>query len=66
MESNRNDIYERVTAQILEAVERGACSYSMPWHRTGGETFTPINAQSKKPYRGINVVGLWAALLAII
>jgi antirestriction protein ArdC len=61
MDTNRNDIYERITAQILQAVERGACSYSMPWHRTGGETFTPINAQSRKPYRGVNVVSLWAA-----
>ena len=61
MESNRNDIYERVTAQILEAVERGAGSYQMPWHRTGGDTFAPVNAQSKKPYRGVNVVSLWAA-----
>ena len=61
MESNRSDIYERVTTQILQAVERGAGSCQMPWHRTGGDTFTPINAQSKKPYRGVNVVSLWVA-----
>jgi antirestriction protein ArdC len=33
----------------------------MPWHTSGRYAFSPINAASKKPYRGINTVCLWAA-----
>jgi antirestriction protein ArdC len=33
----------------------------MPWHTSGRYAFSPINATSKKPYRGINTVCLWAA-----
>jgi antirestriction protein ArdC len=33
----------------------------MPWHTSGRFAFSPINVTSKKPYRGINTVCLWAA-----
>jgi antirestriction protein ArdC len=36
----------------------------MPWHTSGRFAFSPINATSKKPYRGINTVCLWAAAQA--
>jgi antirestriction protein ArdC len=36
----------------------------MPWHTTGRFAFSPINVTSKKPYRGINTVCLWAAAQA--
>jgi antirestriction protein ArdC len=32
----------------------------MPWHTSGEYGFSPINAASKKPYRGINILVLWA------
>ena len=31
----------------------------MPWHRSG--VSRPVNALTKKSYRGVNVVALWAA-----
>src|SRR4051794_11714780 len=55
------DIYERVTRQIVEATEAGAGSFRMPWHITGAETYSPRNAASKRPYRGVNVISLWIA-----
>src|SRR5271167_524697 len=61
MKTGQQDVYQRVTNQIIEAIERGAGDWKMPWHQTAGETFVPINAQSKKPYRGINILSLWAA-----
>ena len=61
MHSEYQDDYQRVTNQIIEAMEKGAGDWKMPWHQTAGETFVPINAQSKKPYRGINILSLWAA-----
>jgi antirestriction protein ArdC len=36
----------------------------MPWHSSGRFAFSPINVTSKKPYRGINTVCLWAAAQA--
>jgi antirestriction protein ArdC len=59
MNQQTPDIYEKVTRQIIEAMERGAGSYRMPWHMTGADRFAPANAASRRPYRGINVLLLW-------
>lgn len=59
METKNLDVYSRITTQIIEAIEAGAVSYQMPWHITDAEAFSPINAVSKKPYRGVNVLALW-------
>jgi antirestriction protein ArdC len=55
------DVYARVTAQIVTAIEQGVSNWRMPWHSSGRFAFSPINVTSKKPYRGINTVCLWAA-----
>jgi antirestriction protein ArdC len=36
----------------------------MPWHTSGKFDFSPINVVSRKPYRGINTLCLWAAAQA--
>ena len=36
----------------------------MPRHTNGRFAFAPINVTSKKPYRGINTLCLWAAAQA--
>lgn len=59
--SNFKDVYERVTAQIIEAIEKGSAEFRMPWHSSGPRFYEPMNAASKKRYRGINVIALWAA-----
>jgi antirestriction protein ArdC len=59
MNQQTPDIYAKVTQQIIEAMERGAASYRMPWHVTGADCFAPVNVVSKRPYRGINVLLLW-------
>lgn len=61
METNREDIYTRVTNLIVRAIEEGVTRCRMPWHITGADCFSPINAVSKRPYRGINVLTLWIA-----
>ena len=61
MESKVNDVYTKVTNQIIEAIESGADGWRMPWHVTDSGQFFPTNALSKKPYRGVNVLALWAA-----
>ena len=57
---DRGDIYSRITADIIAAIEAGATN-SMPWHHDGSSTSRPINVVSNKPYRGINTLALWAA-----
>lgn len=58
--SEKKDIFQRVTDLIVKAVEDGAGSYRMPWRTSGGFPNSPINAISRRPYRGINVLVLWA------
>ena len=60
----KRDVYARVTDQIVTAIENGVGSWHMPWHTSGTFAFSPINVTSKKPYRGINTVCLWAAAQA--
>lgn len=55
--TNISDVYSRVTNQIIEAIEAGAGTFNMPWHRL---TANPTNAVSNKPYRGVNLISLWA------
>lgn len=55
------DIYERVTNQIIAAIEAGAGDYRMPWHHDGSAITTPVNIASSRTYRGVNILSLWAA-----
>jgi antirestriction protein ArdC len=62
--TEKRDVYERVTSQIINAIEQGVRNWRMPWHTSGKFAFSPINVTSKKPYRGINTLCLWAAAQA--
>lgn len=58
-----NQIYQRVTQQIIDAIETGTATgaYRMPWHNWGDQSTRPINATTGRAYCGINVLLLWAA-----
>ncbi len=56
-----NDLFEKITAHIITAVEAGTAKYEMPWHRWGKSLAQPVNAVSGWTYRGINKLLLWAA-----
>jgi antirestriction protein ArdC len=62
--TEKRDVYATVTSQIINAIEQGVSNWRMPWHTSGKFAFSPINVTSKKPYRGINTVCLWAAAQA--
>lgn len=65
MTQDRSDIYQRITDRIIAAIEAGVGDWRMPWHsRNGGAPVLPVNAVSGRPYRGVNVVALWAATQA--
>ncbi|SDR63805.1 protein of unknown function [Rhizobiales bacterium GAS113] len=58
---HRADVYDRITAEIVAAIEAGAGDYSMPWHHDGAATARPVNVASGKAYRGVNVLALRVA-----
>ena len=62
--SDRADVYTRVTQEILNAIEAGPSKFKMPWHHDGAAVTRPVNIASKKPYRGINTIALWASAQA--
>jgi antirestriction protein ArdC len=53
------DIYTRITAEIVAAIEAGAGEWRMPWHHDGTAITRPQNISSGKRYRGVNVLALW-------
>jgi len=58
--SDRQSVYERITAEIIAAMDK-PFDYTMPWHHDGLSCARPVNIISGKPYRGINILALWAA-----
>lgn len=56
--------FDRITQQIIQAVEAGAGGYEMPWHKLGADVGQPLNASTGKAYRGLNVLGLGLAAVA--
>lgn len=59
--SDRHDIHQSITDQIVSAIEAGAGEYKMPWHMSQGSIMRPENIGSRKPYQGINILALWVA-----
>jgi antirestriction protein ArdC len=59
--SKRRDIHAEITAKLIASIEQGAGKLQMPWRRSSGHLFMPINARTEKPYNGINIVSLWVA-----
>lgn len=60
----RADIYTRITAEIIAAIEQGAGEWRAPWFHNGTKAARPTNVASGKCYRGINTVALWVAAMA--
>jgi antirestriction protein ArdC len=54
----KTNIYQRVTADIMAAIEAGASTYQMPWNSTSRHGM-PVNAGTSRPYQGINTLLLW-------
>ena len=61
MTKDRFDIHQHITNQIITSIEQGAGDFQLPWHQGGGIVSRPTNIASKKAYRGVNIVALWAA-----
>jgi antirestriction protein ArdC len=64
-DSSRPDLYTRVTAQILEDLQRGVRPWTKPWsaEHLAGRISRPLR-HNLQPYSGINVVLLWCEATA--
>ena len=60
----RADVYARITAEIIAAIENGAGEWRAPWFHDGSDIARPTNVASGKKYRGVNVLALWVAGMA--
>ena len=56
----RQDIYQRITDQIVSELEKGVRPWFQPWHveHAAGRITRPLRCNGI-PYRGINIVMLW-------
>lgn len=59
--ASRADVYSRVTAEIIAAIEDGTGEWRAPWFHNGASIARPTNVASGKRYRGINTLALWVA-----
>lgn len=53
--------HEQITTTIVEAIEKGAGAFEMPWHAREVPLLRATNAATGLTYRGANIVTLWAA-----
>ncbi len=64
MKKQKRDVYQEVTDQIIELLERGVRPWSQRWNNTGGNALAgaglPLRSNGQ-PYQGINVLLLWIA-----
>jgi antirestriction protein ArdC len=61
----KQDIYARITSQIVSHLEKGVRPWVRPWNaeHAGGRITRPLR-HNGKPYSGINVLSLWASAMA--
>ena len=57
------DIYQTITDRLVAAIEAGAPAHEMPWHSKAAGTI-PVNALTKRAYRGVNILSLWCSQIA--
>lgn len=53
----KTDIYETITATIIDTIETGCQKFEMPWNATAP---FPRNARTQRAHRGVNILVLWA------
>ena len=63
--TEKQDIYTRITNQIVNHLEKGVRPWVRPWNaeHAAGRITRPLR-HNGKPYSGINVLSLWASAMA--
>lgn len=55
--TNMSDLYEIITARVIEAMETAGKDWRRPWLSPSGGP--PKNATTGRHYQGVNVINLW-------
>ena len=59
MANAKHNLHQKITDQIIEAIEQGCAPWRKPW--TGGTTGAALPLRHNgEPYRGINILVLWS------
>jgi antirestriction protein ArdC len=61
---NNNKVYEIVTQNILDALDKGVAPWRIPWKKKAGGNL-PRSMSTRKPYRGINILLLGLQSMAM-
>ena len=63
--TEKQDVYTRITNQIVSHLEKGVRPWVRPWNaeHSAGRITRPLR-HNGKPYSGINVLSLWASAMA--
>lgn len=64
-ETAKQDVYTRITNQIIAALEEGVKPWTQPWNaaHAAGHVSRPLR-HNGQPYAGINVLTLWASAMS--
>jgi len=64
-ETEREDVYTRVTERVITDLEQGVRTWMKPWHvkHTAGKISIPLRYNGM-PYRGMNILLLWGEAVA--
>jgi antirestriction protein ArdC len=64
-DSERKDVYTRVTERIISDLEQGIRTWMKPWsvEHTAGRIIKPLR-HNGAPYRGMNILLLWGEAMA--
>ena len=55
------DMYQKITDQVIAALENGVKPWVCPWEVTAGQSGMPTNHHTKSIYSGINILLLWSS-----
>jgi antirestriction protein ArdC len=58
MTTTKFNVHETITTRIVEAIEKGAGNFLMPWHGAAALR-RPVNVNTGRAYNGVNILSLW-------
>lgn len=63
-DTQRQDVYSRITDQIIAHLEKGVKPWTQPWKaaHAAGPVTRPLRFNGE-PYSGINILTLWASAM---
>ena len=56
----KQDVYDKVTQRVLDGLKKKGMAWFRPWEGSGG--LSPINRVTGRPYKGMNVLMLFAEM----